>query len=387
MRSHWSFIIPACAWALVACDISPTLPLGGDGSPGGAPPAGTCGDGVVDADEQCDDGNLDASDGCSAACRLESDPTGCPTPRTRCGDRCVNFQTDPANCGGCALACPAGLICSQGACVAEASCTGVTCPPGTACMNGACVGTCAPGMANCGDMCSDLATDPNNCGLCGAVCAAGESCVAGVCELTDRDCATNATCPAGMSCVNGLCRAPLCGDGLVSGTEQCDEGAANGLGLCTMDCRLVTTCAPGLVNCGGICIDLVSDPSNCGACGVFCAAGQVCAAGVCMLSNPTCAPGFINCGGICRNLATDPSNCGACGAVCVAGEDCAAGACTLADPSCAGVDCPAGEICASGTCRPESCGNGWVDAGEACDDGNNDPSDGCGADCQLELNY
>lgn len=41
------------------------------------------------------------------------------------------------------------------------------------------------------------------------------------------------------------------------------------------------TCHQGTVDCGGMCIDLRSDVSNCGACGVACAAGDTCHAGNC----------------------------------------------------------------------------------------------------------
>jgi cysteine-rich repeat protein len=38
--------------------------------------------------------------------------------------------------------------------------------------------------------------------------------------------------------------------------------------------------------------------------------------------------------------------------------------------------------CASGVCRSTICGDGIVEFGEACDDGNNVSGDGCAADCQ-----
>lgn len=33
------------------------------------------------------------------------------------------------------------------------------------------------------------------------------------------------------------------------------------------------------------------------------------------------------------------------------------------------------------------CGNGYIDAGEACDDGNNSNSDGCSSGCVVENSY
>lgn len=40
----------------------------------------------------------------------------CPAGQKRCGNRCVNLQTDPANCGACGNACGAGQTCTAGAC-------------------------------------------------------------------------------------------------------------------------------------------------------------------------------------------------------------------------------------------------------------------------------
>jgi hypothetical protein len=51
---------------------------------------------------------------------------------------------------------------------------------------------CSFGEVPCGERCSDLVTDPQNCGTCGAACAAGEACVAGLCE-------------AAAACGNGVC--------------------------------------------------------------------------------------------------------------------------------------------------------------------------------------
>ena len=39
--------------------------------------------------------------------------------------------------------------------------------------------------------------------------------------------------------------------------------------------------------------------------------------------------------------------------------------------------------CVSGRCQPVSCGDGKVEAGEECDDGNTTPADGCEPDCKL----
>lgn len=69
------------------------------------------------------------------------------------------------------------------------------------------------------------------------------------------------------------------------------------------------------------CVDLTSDPNNCGLCSNACSSQQ-----------PAC------CYGICRNTSSDPNNCGGCGHSCNAGETCTGGICGTAG----------GYVCVSG---------------------------------------
>lgn len=85
----------------------------------------------------------------------------------KCGDKCVDTQTDPMHCGGCDKACPSG-------------------PNGTAsCAGGTCTLTCATGFANCDGVAAngceaDLA-NAAHCGKCGNACKVGEACSGGAC--------------------------------------------------------------------------------------------------------------------------------------------------------------------------------------------------------------
>ena len=80
-------------------------------------------------------------------------------------------------------------------------------------------------------------------------------------------------------------------------------------------------CTGTLTPCSAVCVDLLGDGTNCGACGHACASPKTaCAAGQC-----TCP--IAECGGGCIDTAVDTANCGACGVQC--GGVCASGRCLV----------------------------------------------------------
>lgn len=100
-----------------------------------------------------DGGNgLDGGDGGSLTCRGFGE--------TLCGAECVNTQGNPANCGGCGVACAAAEVC----------------------VSNACADSCPTSLTACAGTCVDLNTDNAHCGACGTACPAGEGCTAGSCE-------------------------------------------------------------------------------------------------------------------------------------------------------------------------------------------------------------
>lgn len=64
------------------------------------------------------------------------------------------------------------------------------------------------------------------------------------------------------------------------------------------------TCPTAQLACGQRCLDVTSDPTNCGGCGIPCAAGQTCVAGACR-----CADGMGDCNGDCVALEATPAAC------------------------------------------------------------------------------
>src|SRR5207245_827051 len=79
---------------------------------------------------------------------------------------------------------------------------------------------------------------------------------------------------------------------------------------------------------GTLCVDITSDPANCGRCGNSCPATATCKAGAC-----TCPDaGQVACDTSCTTLASDPNNCGQCGRRCQTGEQCLSGQCSCTGP-------------------------------------------------------
>ena len=86
--------------------------------------------------------------------------------------------------------------------------------------------------------------------------------------------------------------------GLASLTTGCGDG-------------VVASCAR--VACASECVDVLTDPRNCGACGIACPSDNVCSLGRCSTS---CAVGLTVCPAGCFNVSIDPANCGRCARLC-----------------------------------------------------------------------
>jgi hypothetical protein len=141
--------------------------------------------------------------------------TGCPTNAPLlCGAECVDPATSENHCGACNNKCPdvpngttectasaCSFTCKAGYHKCGAGCVVATDPNACGptctvcathpnsmpmCTNDTCTFQCSAGFADCNLNAADgceaaLATDPANCGICGRVCPAGDTCQAGAC--------------------------------------------------------------------------------------------------------------------------------------------------------------------------------------------------------------
>ncbi len=325
-----------------------------------------------------------------------------------CASGCTNIDTDPNNCGKCGYACP-----STDACV------GAVCTPPASCHGGP---VCTGALQCCASGCTNIDTDPNNCGYCGNVCPYGGACAGAICQATcnggpactgidqccPSGCANTETdpkncgycgnaCPNSYTCSYGTCTPPAsCHGGPVcTGVEQCcSSGCTNvdsdpdNCGYCgnvcpSNDscvgavCTPSTSCNGGPICTGGEqccpsgCTNVNTDPDNCGYCGNACVPGGTCAGGACQTCNggPVCTGSDTCCPGGCVNTSIDPSDCGYCGNICAAGDSCIGGKCQTSPACGTGPACTGGETCCSGECV------------NTTSDANN--CDGCGNVCQT----
>lgn len=134
-----------------------------------------------------------------------------------------------------------------------------------------------------------------------------------------------------------------------SDPEEESEGSSSG-GPEPIDCG-------AMMQCGATCVDLTTDPNNCGSCGVSCVianAEAVCVAMECGLGE--CLPGWSDCDGDLANGCEAQAECNA-GAAC--------------DTTCGSP----GVIACSATCEPtcttlaETCNAVDDDCNEMCDEG------------------
>ena len=284
------------------------------------PQDAVCGNGIIGGEEQCDDGNIADEDGCSSACAIEDgwkcEEAGQPCTKddapqdAECGDGIISGeeQCDDGNTedeDGCSSSCTVedGWKCEE----AGQPCTKDDAPQDV---------VCGDGIIGGEEQCDDGNTADED--GCSSVCAVEDG---WKCEEAGKPC-TKLEEP----------QKPVCGDGSISGEEQCDDGNASDGDGCSAKC-------------------VIEDGWACTTAGKACTA--VCGDGK-ILGTEKCDDGNAKDGDGCSAKCAIETG----------------WACTTAGKACTAI-----------------CGDGKIVGKEACDDGNTKNDDGCSAKCVVEESY
>jgi len=216
---------------------------------------------------------------------------GCSVGEDLCNGECVDLKGDKKNCGACGNVCAAHEP-GPDDCATPPPHTGWGCATGV-CDRRICEGgwaDCDGNASMCGSNgCETDVSTMENCGGCGVKCKPDQEC-----RLAGKFYECQDTCEK-----NELVRCreadPVCTD-LATDVDNCgtcglicDDARANQInrcvdGLCAVECR------DGFADCNGDpsdgCeVDLMSNAASCGACGARCdlAVGQPCIEGRCLL--------------------------------------------------------------------------------------------------------
>jgi len=385
----------------------------------------SCGNGILDLNEQCDDGNIEAGDSCSPICKREECGNNVLDPNEVCddgneenGDGCNSTCTSKEICGNKIV--DVGEACDDGNAMNADGCSGTPVTVGGEMSPSACKSTevCGNGVKDLqvGEVCDDGNTISGD--GCNSDCRSGEGCGNGIVDPGEQCDDGNAN--NNDDCLNA-CKTAKCGDGVIDNTgthgETCDAGTTGSpveTATCNIDCT-VRACGDGKVNqtAGEQCDNGVGnngDTRNCTAPAPTATPPRpgcqlnVCGDGLVDAEDPRkeqCDDGNTNNLDDCSN-SCQSANCG--NSVVNIGEDCDDGNTVDTDAcvSChtavcgdlvirAGVEeCDGGQNVTtdncSNNCRIERCGNSIIDPGEQCDDGNMSNTDGCTTGtCQLAV--
>ncbi len=377
-----------------------------------------CGDGTVDAFEECDDANITPDDACSNECTQNF----CGDGRTNNGESCDDANDlDGDGCdAGCHLE-----VCGNGILQVNEECDDGNLIDDDGCSNDCIAKVCGDGALNDdGEECDDgNLIDDDGCANDCTINYCGDG------EVNNGEDCDDANTVVGDGC-DANCFFERCGNGLLQAGEECDDGNEIEDDSCRADC-LRNVCGDGAVNNGESCDDgNLIDQDGCDSSCIESIVLQLHRRGPAevLLDWAGGRPNFdvyraespidlvvpekrIMTTGERSATDTPPagelffyrigSRCG--DGVLDAGEQCDDGNNLMFDGCRA--DCTmemcgdgildSGEECDDGnlisgdgcqaSCRNPICGDLFLDPGEACDDGNADLGDGCRPDCSAEL--
>ena len=339
-----------------------------------------CGNGSLDAAEQCDEGNAvtetcaygEAScTVCDSLCQLV------PGAISSCGDATVNAPYESCDDGNLATeACPYGaasctvcdLACNQVAGAPSLCGDGTTDPAQEQCDDGNSVtDNCPYGdtiCSICDSNCQNASGIPQVCG--DSIVNGAESCDDG--NQTTEACAYGETACAicDATCASAAGATAFCGDGLLAASETCDDGNMVDGDSCSSLC----TCGTGFHLEAGSCQADTRACSVANGTGIESWGGS--AYGACQAT--LCDTTFHVAGLLCESDVRSCSVTGGSGTQAWNGT--AFGACSANA-------CDSGYSLLSGSCVAVGCGNGVVEAGEGCDDGNSINTDSCTTVCTV----
>ncbi|MBQ9394419.1 MAG: DUF4215 domain-containing protein [Proteobacteria bacterium] len=375
-----------------------------------------CGDGHVSKEEGCDDGGTVDGDGCSADCQVEknyackNDDGKSVCVAIPCGNEILN-ENETCDDGnrlsgdGCSASCliEKGYLCSldeNGKSICHSS-------MGNGVIDAEAGEICDDGNVISGDGCSEYgAVEPGwICLTPGTPCiakACGDGIKAGTEECDDGNtnngdgCSWRCIVESGYLCENNQCKQGRCGDGVTQVGEECDNDVvSSGAPAAGDGCSDTCTIEAGYAckTAGGDCI-----ATECGD-GTIAVLDGYTGYEQCDLGKNANGSGS-GCSNKCRifdgwHCDKDGKNCteGICGdGVLDVGEECDDGNHKAADgcsPSCKS---ETGIECKNGSCKP-LCGDGvtmWMldkSIAEECDDGNLINGDGCSSECKLETGF
>ncbi|MBI4412097.1 MAG: DUF4215 domain-containing protein [Deltaproteobacteria bacterium] len=309
---------------------------------------GTCGDGILNTGEECDGsaGINPATQQCTK-CRIENK------------DLCASATLNDSN------ACTIDTCDSATGTVTHTAVVPVD--DGDVCTTDVCK---SPTGENIHIPIENCCTTNEEC-QDGNLCNGKEQCVSNGCQSgtaldcnDDKDC-TSDSCEATTGCKNDATASATgnacgtCGDGIVNSGEQCDGTVGVGEHQkCSEKCALVDVpyCGDGIV----------SGPEECESNSAL-SAHQSCV-NCKIVTEEYCGDGIKNGSEECDGNDT------------TAGKTCTSN-CTFVTTTETPPEETTQETTPNTTTATGSCGDGTVDTGEECDDGNTTDGDGCQADC------